>query len=184
MPHSPHSTVPDRLEGAGASRCCAILALYNAGLMALQRRCGFGPAVDSTADGGEAPASEYGSPECAARPAVAACCTLIVPPVHSHSCTRCTSTPSASRLITSVFSAAAKHPVAYAGRTSVRRVRNRLSIGMSMLDLICVQVQPDSIPDAGFGSVQRRVTSAVSRGAVHRARDAGSGLSRVSTERR
>ena len=69
--------MPSRLEGAGASRCCAILALYNAGLMALQRRCAFETGIVSNADDGELPASEYGSPQCAARPAIAARCALL-----------------------------------------------------------------------------------------------------------
>ncbi len=67
--------MPDRLEGAGASRCCAILALYNAGLMALQRRCGFEADALSNGDDGELAPSEYGSPQCAARPRFAACFT-------------------------------------------------------------------------------------------------------------
>ena len=70
-----------RLEGAGASRCCAILALHNAGLAALERRCGLEPGLGGNGDGdGDAdteygtprtrftPGSEYGSMQCAPEP--------------------------------------------------------------------------------------------------------------------
>ncbi len=64
------------MKGVGASHCCAILALYNAGLAALQRRCGLEPGVRLNGDGDgdteygtprtrPTPASEYGSLRCA-----------------------------------------------------------------------------------------------------------------------
>ncbi len=70
--------MPDRLEGAGALRCCAILALYNAGLMALQRRCGFEASVVNNGSDGEMAPSEYGSPQCVSvlRSRRVACCSF------------------------------------------------------------------------------------------------------------
>ena len=56
-----------RMKGAGASHCCAILALYNAGLAALQRRCGLEPGLVMNGNGdGD---TEYGTPRTRLMPA-------------------------------------------------------------------------------------------------------------------